>query len=61
MKNCFAIKRGKCTALKYKVCEGCSFYKTKAQLKKEQEKTRRRIAQLDNHTQAYITDKYDCK
>lgn len=58
MKDCFALKYGKCVALNCTICEGCSFYKTKEQLKDELQNSKKRLKQLGKEEQMYIRDKY---
>ena len=45
-------------ALNYTACEGCSFYKTKEQLKDELQKAKKHLKQLGKEEQVYIRDKY---
>lgn len=57
---CFAYKNGKCKALNIKKCvgEGCSFFKTAAQLAEEQRKVLERIRSLDQETKEHIIHLY---
>lgn len=48
MSRCFADNGKSCTALKMKKCEGCSFFKTTEQKRKDDERTRKRLASLKN-------------
>lgn len=59
MINC-AFNKGEneCSALKFKACEGCSFYKTKEALFDGREKANRRIDRLDVELRRYIYNKY---
>ena len=56
--DCFANKRNRCTALKVKQCEGCSFYKTKEQFELERQKVLKRIFALDVAKQKHISKTY---
>ncbi|RMD03223.1 hypothetical protein D9O40_03520 [Clostridium autoethanogenum] len=58
--SCFALRRGKCSILDVKKCEGsdCNFYKTEAQVKKERKKVFGRIKTLDRHIQIHISETY---
>ncbi|MGO1368534.1 hypothetical protein [Senegalia sp. (in: firmicutes)] len=60
MENCFAYKIGRCKALKIRKCGGieCGFYKTKEQLKIDEEEVIKRIKSLDKEKQEHITEKY---
>lgn len=49
MPRCFADNGKGCTALKVKNCEGCNFFKTVEQKAKDDEKTRKRLANLKNN------------
>lgn len=57
--KCFADKaEDYCSALKEKECDGCPFFKTVAQAKKDRAKALQRIESLDLETRTYIYDKY---
>lgn len=57
--KCFADKaENYCSALKEKKCEGCQFYKTVEQAKRDRAKALQRIESLDLETRTYIYDKY---
>ena len=58
MKDCFAHKRNSCTALKVKDCEGCGFYKTKEQFKRDQQRAMKRILSLDDEQREHIINTY---
>ena len=58
MRDCFAFRRGSCTALKVKKCVGCSFYKTKEQFKKDQLRAINRILSLDAGRREHIINTY---
>jgi hypothetical protein len=57
-KDCFAMKNGVCGALTVIRCDGCVFYKTKAQFKRDEKAARLRLRLLDADTQDYIAEKY---
>ncbi len=48
--NCFGFQnfneRYSCKALKIMRCDGCSFYKTREQVRLEQERTERRLKEI---------------
>lgn len=46
MSKCFADKRGSCTALKQKNCEGCNFFKTQKQFEEGVRKAKTRLIRL---------------
>lgn len=58
MEKCFAdnSETGKCDALTVKKCEGCSFYKTEAQLTEERQTTIDSLKFLGRYT--FYHDKY---
>jgi hypothetical protein len=58
--ECFALRKGRCTALNVKKCEGssCSFYKTEEQYKEGREKAIKRINSLDQVTKGHILETY---
>lgn len=56
--DCFAYKPRECVALTKKNCDGCSFYKTKAEVKAAREKAMARIITLDIETQGRIARAY---
>lgn len=58
--ECFALRKGRCTALNVKKCEGssCSFYKTEQQFNADREKSIKRIGSLDQVTQSHISETY---
>lgn len=57
--KCFADKaEDYCSALKEKECDGCPFFKTVEQAKKDREKALLRINSLDQETKTKIYDKY---
>jgi hypothetical protein len=58
MRDCFAHRRGSCTALKVKKCEGCSFYKTKEQFELDQQRSMKRILSLGAEQREYIINTY---
>ena len=59
MTRCFADKaEDYCSALKEKKCEGCPFYKTVEQAKKDREKALKRLKKLDKPTRLAIAEKY---
>lgn len=58
MKDCFAYKNNRCTALIVKNCEGCNFYKTKDQQVKDKEKAMERILSLDKEVVDHINQTY---
>lgn len=59
-KDCFAYNSNKkeCNALTTIDCEGCDFYKTKSQFKKEQAKARKHVLSLDRDIRNHIIDSY---
>ena len=59
-KACFAYNDGKCKALKVNKCtrEGCSFFKTAAQIATDQQKVFERIRSLDQKTKEHIINRY---
>jgi hypothetical protein len=59
MKDCFAYKNNRCTALIVKNCEGCNFYKTKEKSEEEKAKSIVRIMSLDKNIRAAIIQKYE--
>ena len=56
--KCVFENGSKCVALTEKHCEGCSFRKTKKEVKESREKTRKRISSLPEEQQRYIHEKY---
>ena len=58
MEDCFAYRRGSCTALKVKTCEGCSFYKTKEQFELDQQRAMNRILSLGAEQREHIINTY---
>lgn len=56
--DCFAYKPRECVALTKKNCDGCSFYKTKAEVEAAREKAMARISSLDLETQGRIATAY---
>jgi len=58
MQDCFAYKHNRCTALKVKQCEGCSFYKTKEQYHLDKQRAMERILSLDADRRDYIIKTY---
>lgn len=58
MKDCFAYKNNRCTALIVKNCDGCGFYKTKEEAEEGQRKSIERIKTLDIELQNNINETY---
>lgn len=58
MRDCFAYRRGSCTALKVKKCVGCNFYKTKEQFRRDQQRAMERILSLDAEQREHIINTY---
>ena len=58
MEKCFADDGEKCIALKVKDCNGCSFYKTKAEAEQGRKWARERIKTLDPMLQKRIKEIY---
>lgn len=48
----------KCSALLVKDCKGCTFYKTKEQLKAGREKATERLMTMDRNFLDYVKGKY---
>lgn len=44
--NCFSYLGGKCVGTQNKSCDKCKFFKTKSQLKAEQQQTQQRIESI---------------
>lgn len=62
--DCFAfhnLGRDGCGVLKIRNCEGCKFYKTKAEAKESTQKARERLQTLDYASRRGITEKYGTK
>ena len=57
-KDCFGFGENGCRILVKTDCDGCSFYKSKADSKKELEKINKRISTLPKETQQYIAGRY---
>lgn len=55
-KQCAMDNGRQCRGLIEKHCDGCKFYKTKAQLDKEREKTNTRLRALPKEQQSYIKE-----
>ena len=58
MSKCAFEWGSKCSALKEKQCEKCSFRKTAEQLEKGRKKARIRILNLPTETRTWIREKY---
>ena len=58
MKDCFAYKNNRCTALIVKNCEGCNFYKTKEKAEEGRAKAIGRLMSLNKDIRAHIIQKY---
>ncbi|SCY26067.1 hypothetical protein [Alkaliphilus peptidifermentans] len=56
--DCFASRKKGCSALKFKACKDCSFYKTTDQHHKDQAKALKRIFSLDKDVQDHINETY---
>lgn len=56
--NCFAYKNENCSALTIKDCQGCVFYKSKSQFRKEQAKARKHVLSLEWDIRNHIIDRY---
>ena len=56
--ECFAFKHGECKVLTATHCEGCSFYKSKAQMKADSAKAMESIRNMPLGMQLHIADKY---
>lgn len=59
-KDCFAYKKGRCSALKQIYCgkSECSFYKTKDELHKGMRENNSRLTSLGADIQVYIAETY---
>ena len=57
-RDCFAYKPRECVALKKKNCNGCTFYKTEAEVKAAREKALARINSLPNNQKTHIKSAY---
>lgn len=55
---CFALVRGKCSALTVTDCQGCGFYKTRQDARRGRKKALLRIQSLDEDVKDHIIDKY---
>ena len=61
MNNC-AFERGcECSALNVKLCEGCSFFKTKEELIASRDKAKERVNSLPSEQRSRIFNKYFTK
>ena len=56
--KCAFDKGAGCAALREKQCDGCSFYKTQAQLTEGRKRADERIESLPVEQQVYIKHKY---
>lgn len=56
--SCFALRKGKCSVLTVKTCEGCGFYKTMKQYKNDQRKALKRLTSLNRVTLSHISETY---
>lgn len=56
--KCAFDREEKCAVLKEKLCFGCSFYKTKEELKEGREKAAKKVSQLEPALQEHIRHKY---
>ena len=58
MDKCFAENKGRCTALKIKECEECSFFKTKEEAEEGRMKAIERIDSLNKERRDHINEIY---
>lgn len=58
MDNCIFEKGNECNALREKKCEGCSFYKTEAELIEGRRKAQERIDSLPEKQRIHIIRTY---
>jgi predicted Zn-ribbon and HTH transcriptional regulator len=56
--GCFAYRSGDCMAIEPARCEGCRFYKTRAQNEAAQRRCNEIIAAKPIEEQRYLADKY---
>ena len=61
MNKCAFDRECECSALNVKVCEGCSFFKTKEELIASREKAQARVDTLPKQQRAHIYDRYYAK
>ena len=61
IKCAFDMGVGRCSALKDKCCEGCTFFKSKERLEEGIKKADKRVKTLPKRQQQYIYDKYYSK
>ena len=61
MTKCAFDRECECSALNVKLCEGCSFFKTKEELIAGREKAPKRVNDLPRGQRAHIYDKYYAK
>lgn len=58
MNGCFAYTNRGCKALKFRNCEGCSFYKTEEEAEAGRAKAVERILSLNRETREHINETY---
>lgn len=60
MPECFALRKGRCTVLVVRKCQGeeCPFYKTPEQYAADQQQALERIQALDPEVQEHIRRTY---
>ena len=61
MPECFALRKGRCTVLVVRKCQGeeCPFYKTPEQYAADQQQALERIQALEPERRAYLMGKYE--
>ena len=58
MNVCALMRGGKCSSLRRKNCNGCTFFKTEKQLREGRQKARERLEALPDDDKKWIKDKY---
>lgn len=58
MDKCFADNGSKCTALTFKDCEGCTFFKTQEQVEESEKKAMNRINSLGERMKNSVINTY---